>query len=57
MTGTLINTGAIIAGGLFGALFGRLIRERHQETLTMACGVGTMFLGIAGAMKYMLHTQ
>ena len=57
MTGTLINTGAIIAGGLFGALFGRLIRERHQETLTMACGVGTMFLGIAGAMKYMLHSD
>ena len=38
MTGTLINTGAII-------------------TLTMACGVGTMFLGIAGAMKYMLHSD
>ena len=57
MTGTLINTGAIIAGGLFGALFGRLIRERHQETLTMACGVGTMFLGIAGAIKYTLHSD
>ena len=47
MIGTLVNTGAIVAGGLFGALFGRLIRERHQETLTMACGVGTLFLGIA----------
>ena len=57
MTGTFINTGAIIAGGLFGVLFGRLIRERHQETLTMACGVGTLFLGIAGAMKYMLHND
>ena len=57
MTGTFINTGAIIAGGLFGALFGRLIRERHQETLTMACGVGTLFLGIAGAMKYMLQND
>ena len=57
MLGTIINTGAIIAGGLFGALFGRLIRERHQETLTMACGVGTLFLGIAGAMKHMLHND
>ena len=57
MTGTFINTGAIIVGGLFGVLFGRLIRERHQETLTMACGVGTLFLGIAGAMKYMLHND
>ena len=57
MLGTIINTGAIVAGGLFGALFGRLIRERHQETLTMACGVGTLFIGIAGALNYMLHHE
>lgn len=58
MLGTLINTGAIVAGGLFGLLFGKLIRKRHQETLTAACGIGTMFIGIAGAMNYMLrHDQ
>ena len=57
MLGTIINTGAIIAGGLFGALFGKLIQERHQETLTMACGVGTLFISIAGAMNYMLHHE
>lgn len=58
MFGTLINTGAIVAGGLFGLLFGKLIRKRHQETLTAACGIGTMFIGIAGAMNYMLrHDQ
>ena len=57
MLGTIINTGAIVAGGLFGALFGRLIGERHQETLTAACGVGTMFIGAAGAMNYMLHHE
>ena len=57
MTGTLINTGAIIAGGVYGALFGKLIKERHQETLTMACGVGTLFIAIAGAMNYMLHNE
>ena len=55
MVGTLINTGAILAGGLFGALFGRLIGKRHQETLTMACGTGTLFIGMAGALKYMLN--
>ncbi len=55
MTGALINTAAIIAGGICGHLFGRLLKDRHQETLTMACGVGTLFLGIAGAMNYMLH--
>jgi len=55
MTGTLINTGAIVAGGVLGILFGKMIRQRHQETLTMACGVGTMFISIAGAMNYMMH--
>ena len=55
MTGTLINTAAIVAGGICGHLFGRMLKDRHQETLTMACGVGTLFLGIAGAMNYMLH--
>ena len=57
MTGALINTAAIIAGGVCGHLFGRLLKDRHQETLTVACGVGTMFLGVAGAMRYMLHSD
>ena len=57
MIGTIINTAAIVIGGVCGHLFGRLLKKRHQETLTMACGVGTMFLGTAGAMKYMLHSD
>ena len=54
MTGTLINTGAIVLGGVCGLLFGKLLRPRHQQTLTMACGVGTLFIGMAGALKHML---
>ena len=57
MLGTIINTGAIVAGGLIGMFGGKLIKERHQQTLTMACGVGTLFIGIAGAMNYMLHND
>ena len=57
MTGAIINTAAIVAGGLCGHLFGKLLKERHQETLTMACGVGTLFLSVAGAMNYMLHND
>ena len=57
MVGTLINTGAIIAGGVCGHLFGKLLKDRPQETLTMACGVSTLFIGIAGTMKYMLHND
>ena len=57
MIGTLVNTGAIIIGGFCGHLFGKLLHSRHQETLTMACGVGTLFIGIAGALQYMLHND
>ena len=57
MIGALVNTGAIAAGGLFGFLFGKLLKDRHQETLTMACGVSTLFIGVAGALKYMLHSE
>ena len=57
MVGTLVNTAAIVVGGVCGHLFGRLLKERHQETLTMACGVGTLFLGIAGAMNGMLRND
>ena len=52
--GTLINTAAIIAGGLSGHLFGKALQERHQMSLTSACGVSVLFIGIAGAMQGML---
>ena len=54
MIGTLVNTAGIVVGGVCGHLFGRALKDRHQQTLTMACGVGTLFIGIAGAMKYMV---
>ncbi len=57
MTGAIINTAAIVAGGVCGHFFGKLLKERHQETLTVSCGVGTLFLGIAGALGYMLHHE
>ena len=52
--GTLINTGAIVAGGLAGHFFGKLLKERHQGSLNMACGVSVLFIGISGAMQGML---
>lgn len=48
--GTVINTAAIVIGGLLGYFFGRLLKERIQDTLNMACGVSVLFIGIAGAM-------
>ncbi len=55
--GTIINTGAIIVGGVFGRLFGRFLKERHQDTLVRVCGISTIFISIAGAMEKMLEIQ
>ena len=52
--GTIINVAGIIAGGLFGMLFGKALKERYQETLTEAIGIGTLFIGISGALSKML---
>ena len=52
--GTIVNAAAIVAGGLFGLLCGKLMKPRIQDSLTMACGVCVIFLGIAGAMEKML---
>ena len=52
--GTIVNVAAIIAGGVCGMLFGRLMSPRLQESLNMACGVCVLFLGSAGAMQGML---
>lgn len=52
--GTLINTGAIIIGGLFGHYFGRVLKKGHQEALTSVCGISVLFIATAGAMEGML---
>lgn len=55
--GTIINTGAILAGGVCGALFGRFLKESTQDTLTKVCGVSTLFIAISGAMERMLTME
>ena len=53
----MINSAGIVLGGIAGLLFGRFLKEHVQESLTMACGVSVLFIGIAGAMEGMLHIQ
>jgi len=55
--GTIINTGAILAGGLCGALFGRFLTESAQDTLNKVCGVSTLFIAISGALEGMLRVE
>ena len=55
--GTIVNTLAIVAGGIGGLLFGKFLKERHQETLTRTCGVCTLFIGISGALEGMMTVE
>lgn len=52
--GTIINTAAIVTGGICGFLFGNRLKERYQNTMVLGCGVVTLFLGISGTLKEML---
>ena len=55
--GTVINTLAILAGGFFGALFGRFLSDSAQDTLTKVCGVSTLYIAISGALEKMLYLE
>ena len=52
--GTIINTAAIIAGGLIGLLFGRFIPKRVQDAILTVNGIAVIFIGGAGAVSKML---
>ena len=52
--GTIINSAAIVAGGLAGHFAGRLFRREQQDAITKACGISVLFIAIAGAMQGML---
>jgi len=55
--GTIINTLAILVGGVLGLAFGRFFRGSVQDTLCKTCGVANLFLGISGALEQMLTVQ
>ena len=52
--GTIVNTLAILAGGVLGALLGRFLNDSIQDTLTKVCGVSTLFIAVTGALEEML---
>ncbi len=53
--GTLINTGAVVAGGLLGGVVGKLFDDEQRESLNKASGISVLFIAIAGAMEGMLQ--
>ena len=52
--GTIINSAAIVLGGLAGYFAGKLFHQEQQDALTKACGVSVLFIAIAGVMQGML---
>ena len=52
--GTIINTVAIIVGGIIGLLFGKIIPKRVQDALVTCNGIAVVIIGIGGAMAQML---
>ena len=55
--GTIINCVAILIGGICGLLFGKFVKPQLQDSLTKACGISVLFIGIAGALEKMLSVQ
>lgn len=51
--GTLINAAAVLAGGLLGILFGKLLKKNLQDILVCACGLSTIFIGASGVFEKM----
>ncbi len=52
--GTIINSAAIVGGGLAGHFTGKLFKQDQQNALTTTCGISVIFIAIAGAMQGML---
>ncbi|MBQ8125138.1 MAG: DUF554 domain-containing protein [Kiritimatiellae bacterium] len=52
--GSIVNAGAIIAGGLVGLAVGSFISKRVQATLVSGMAVGTLFIGAGSTFSKML---
>lgn len=51
MTGTIVNTLAVIIGAFIGIFLKRGIPERLADTLMKGLGLCTLYLGVTGLMK------
>lgn len=50
MLGVLVNTGAIIAGGLLGQLLKRGIPQKYNDAIMQGLGLCILYIGISGAL-------
>lgn len=52
--GTMMNVAGVLAGGLIGSVFGKIVTQRYQEALMKVCGLSVIFIGISGALEKMM---
>ncbi len=51
MIGTIVNTGAVVVGGLIGLMFNGKLPERYITIFFQAIGLFTLYLGVSLALK------
>ncbi|MEY8355502.1 DUF554 domain-containing protein [Lachnospiraceae bacterium 54-53] len=51
--GTIVNSIAVIAGGLIGLMLKGGLKQRFQDILMQALGLSVIFIGIAGVLQEM----
>lgn len=56
MTGTLVNTIAVVIGATIGLLFKKAIPQRLTDTVFKGLGLCTMFIGITGVFQDSVNT-
>lgn len=57
MTGTIVNTAAIIAGTIVGAILHRGIKEKYREVLYTALGLASLGIGMNAFVSNMPKSQ
>lgn len=50
--GTIVNTIAVIAGGLIGLCLKGALKKRFQDIVMQALGLAVIFIGVSGAVSY-----
>ena len=55
--GTIVNTAAVVAGGVLGLLLKNGVAKRFEAILMQALGLATVFIGAGGVLKYMLVVE
>ncbi|MEA5012354.1 MAG: DUF554 domain-containing protein [Angelakisella sp.] len=57
MTGTLINTGAVVAGSLIGMALKKGLNQRVEQTVTYVLGLSTSVIALNGLLSTMLKVK